>query len=186
MSLIPRWNARFAKPLLNQTIALIQRDQQQVLDQIINPDRTQLGNPPLDPIMEFHKGPGRRTAFPWLVLGWDSNLFNEDSDHFRQSIARISLALDVGQYDQEIAQDNAADYARLLDIVITSADGPDWESSLPIQHETVPLGFTAPNSVGTVKRVFVENHFPGIVTIDQIQTPVLRIVLPVLFQLIEA
>ena len=36
MTYVPAWNAQFAKPLLNQCIAIIQRDQAADID-IVNP-----------------------------------------------------------------------------------------------------------------------------------------------------
>ena len=62
MPYTPAYNATFAKPLVNQLIAIIQRDQASALGIV---------NPSLSPIAEFHKGPGTRTAFPWLVVSVD-------------------------------------------------------------------------------------------------------------------
>jgi hypothetical protein len=176
MPYVPAWNATFSKPLLNQIIAIIQRDQASAIAAV---------NPALAPINEFHKGPGLRTAFPWLMLGVEGVAFDPNVDHARDSQVRISLALDVGQFDQEMAQDNAADYARVLDTIVTTASGSDWETTLPITHETEPSGMTAPPASGTVKRVFVESHLYGLVTAQQIEIPVLRVTLPLVFHLIE-
>jgi hypothetical protein len=185
MSYIPAYNALFAKPLLNQCIAIIQRDQASAIAIV---------NQSLAPIREFHKGPGLRTAFPWLTVALDGEAFERGAQTFtRQQTARVGLMLDVGQFDQEWAEDNAQDYARMLDMVITSADlppqnpgpGSSWETSLPITQETVPSGTTTPNASGTVKEVFVESHRYGLVTLDEIQTPVLRVTLNVEFMLEE-
>ena len=82
---------------------------------------------PLEPIAEFHKGPGTRVGWPWLYLEAGATTFSRDSDRtLRSHQVRITLALDTGQYDQEMAQEDAHDYARMLDMVITSA-GP-WPS----------------------------------------------------------
>jgi hypothetical protein len=176
MAYTPRWSARFAKPLLNQCIAVIQRDQASAIG---------LVNPALAPINEFHKGPGLRTAFPWLTLAVDSLTFAEDVLGTRESRSRITLTLDVGQFDQEMAQDNAQDYARMLDMVLTTAPGSDWETPLPISQETVPSGLTSPNASGSVKEVYVESHRYSVVTLDEIQAPVLRATLSVQFALEE-
>ncbi len=176
MSYTPAWNALFAKPLLNQCIALIQRDQASAIAIV---------NPALGPINEFHKGPGLRTAFPWLVVSLDGLEFNEDALGTRQSRPRVALVLDVGQFDQEMAQDNAQDYARVLDMVITTASESDWETPLPISQETVPSGTTSPNATGSLKEVFVASHRYSLVTLDEIQTPVLRATLNLDFVLEE-
>src|SRR5947207_965201 len=111
----------FAKPLINQLIAIIQSDQAAGLA-AANAERAAVGNAALDPIAEFHKGPGTRTAFPWLTLSVDGVTFEQEAEVFtRQSKCKISLVLDVGQFDQEMAQDNAQDYARMLDMIVTSA-----------------------------------------------------------------
>lgn len=176
MGYTPAWNALFAKPLLNQCIALIQRDQASAIAVV---------NPALAPVGEFHKGPGLRTAFPWLTVSLDGVAFSEDALGTRQSRPRIAMVLDVGQFDQEIAQDNAQDYARVLDMVISTASTSDWETPLPISQETVPAGITSPNAPGSVKEVFVASHRYGVAALDEIQTPVLRVTLDLDFVLEE-
>jgi len=176
MAYTPAWNALFAKPLLNQCIAIIQRDQASAIAVV---------NPGLAPISEFHKSPGLRTAFPWLTVAMDGLTFAEESPSTRQSRPRIALALDVGQFDQEMAQDNAQDYARVLDMVITSASEADWETPLPISQETVPGGMTSPNASGSVKEVWVESHTYGTMKLDELQTPVLRVTINLQFTLEE-
>ena len=178
MPYAPAWNATFAKPLLNQLIAVIQRDQAAVIA---------LVNPLLAPINEFHKGPGARTAFPWLTLAIDRTVFDADSSQLftRRSRSRVSLALDVGQFDQEMAQDNAQDYARVLDIIVTTAPVADFTAPLAIAHETVPGGTTTPNGAGTVKEVWVESHNYDLVTVQGIDVPALRVTLTLLFELEE-
>ncbi len=176
MPYTPAWNAAFAKPLLNQLIAIIQRDQAAAIAIV---------NSALNPINEFHKGPGIRTAFPWLTLAADSTGFDQESPNTRRSTTRISLALDVGQFDQEMAQDNAQDYSRVLDIIVTTAPLTDFTTALPITHETAPGGTTAPGAAGTVKEVFIEHHAYSLVTQQAIDIPVLRVTLTLLFDLEE-
>jgi hypothetical protein len=177
MSYTPAWpNSQFAKPLLNQIIALVQRDQSSAIA---------LVNPSLAPIGEFHKGPGLRTSLPWMGVALDGLAFAADVLGTRQSRCRVALALDVGQYDQEMAHDNAQDYARVLDMVLTTASPSDWETPLAIAQETVPGGMTAPNASGSVKEVFVESHQYAVVTLEEIQAPILRVTLNLEFTLEE-
>ena len=189
MSWQQAYHAQFAKPLVNQLIAIIQRDQAAALA-VINSARAIDGNQPLAPIVEFHKGPGPRTGWPWLYLEIGPTNFERGEDKsIRHYEVRINLALDAGQYDQEMAQEDAQDYARLLDLIISSA-GPwpslnDWTAFLPIQHETVPSGTTAPNAVGTVNDVFIESHVPAKVSVPDVDAPVMRVTLTVLFELEE-
>jgi hypothetical protein len=189
MSWTQAYQAQFAKPLVNQLIAIIQRDQTAALA-VINTARATDGNQPLDPIEEFHKGPGPRTGWPWLFLEIGPTTFERNDDKAtRHQEVRIALALDTGQYDQEMVQEDAQDYARLLDMIITSA-GPwpslvDWTISLPIQHETVESGTTVPNASGTINDVFVESHIPGKVSVPDLDVPVMRVTLTVVFELEE-
>ena len=107
MSWQQAYNAQFAKPLVNQIIAIIQRDQAAALS-VINAARTVDGNQPLAPIAEFHKGPGTRTGWPWTNLEIGPTNFNRGDDKAtRHHEVRINLALDSGQYDQEMAQEDA-------------------------------------------------------------------------------
>jgi hypothetical protein len=189
MSWTQAYQAQFAKPLVNQLIAIIQRDQASALT-VINAARAVDGNQALSPIAEFHKGPGPCTGWPWLYLEIGQTNFNRGDDKgTRHHEVRVNLALDTGQFDLEMAQEDAQDYARLLDMIITSA-GPwpalgDWTTSLPIQHETVPSGQTAPNAPGTVNDVFIESHVPGKVSVPEAEAPVMRVTLTVLFELEE-
>ena len=189
MSWTQAYNAQFAKPLVNQLIAIIQRDQASALA-VINASRAMDGNLPLVAITEFHKGPGARTGWPWLALEIGPTNFERNDDKTtRHHEVRVNLVLDTGQYDQEMAQQDAQDYARLLDMIITSA-GPwpslgDWTTALPIQHETVPNGTTGPNAAGTVNDVFVESHVPAKVSVPEIDGPVMRVTLSVVFELEE-
>jgi hypothetical protein len=187
MAYTAAYSALFAKPLLNQLIALIQRDQAGAIAVV---------NSMLNPITEFHKGPGMRTAFPWLLLALEAVDFDEEVPSYpssgpRRWNARVSLSLDVGQFDQEMAQDNAQDYARVLDMIITSADlngtGPysSWLTALPITHETVPVGTTTPNAPGSFKGVFIESQRYSLATRNEIEAPVLTVTMMLTFRFHE-
>ncbi len=176
MTYTPAWNARFAKPLLNQIIAIIQRDQTAAIATV---------NPALSPISEFHKGPGMRTAFPWLMVVMGETRFDINSALTRSEEVRITLALETGQFDQEIAQDNAADYARVLDMVMTTATLADWVTALPIVHETVPSGVTSAPEAGSVKLVWIDSHGFSLATRPGIDVPVVRVTLALTFNLRE-
>ena len=187
MAYIAAYSALFVKPLLNQLIAVIQRDQAGAIAIV---------NSSLKPIAEFHKGPGVRTAFPWLTVAVEGVAFDEEVPSYpssgpRRWDARVSLSLDVGHFDQEMAQDNAQDYARVLDMIITSADlngtGPysSWLTALPIVHETMPSGVTTPNAPGSFKEVFVASQHYSLTSCADIEVPVLTVTTIVMFRLQE-
>lgn len=164
MAYLAAWNAAFSKPLINQAIAIIQRDQASAIG---------LVNPALAPIQEFHKGPATRTAFPWLTLSTDQTEFDASSSWTRSWSSALTLSLETSQYDPEMAQDNAQDYARVLDIILTTASGTDWTTALPVVHETIQGGVTTPPAVGSVKSVFVKSHRYSQVTHAGIDVPVM-------------
>jgi hypothetical protein len=175
--LTPAYNPAFSKPLLNQLIAIIQRDQGSAI---------QLVNPALAPITEFHKGPAACMALPWLALMLRSTQFSQQVTGTRASTTSLTLELDVGQFDQEIGLDNAQDYARVLDMVITSASPADFTTPLPIAHETVPTGMTTPPAVGSVKEVFISAHKYSLVKASDLDAPVLRVSIEVVLGLEES
>lgn len=177
MAYTAAWNAAFSKPLLNQAIAIIQRDQASAITLI---------NPALAPIHEFHKGPAARMAFPWLTLSADQIEFDPSSPWTRSWSSVMTLALETGQYDQEMAQDNAQDYARVLDVILTTASGADWTSALPVVHETIPAGITMPPAAGSIKSVFIKSHRYGQVARAGIDVPVMLAELTVVLQSQEA
>lgn len=186
MGWIPYWpNALFAEPLPSQIIAIIQRDQAPALA-VVNARRASLGNPPLPAVTEFHKGIGAAFQPPWLLITANSNEFDPaDYQLIRTESVSVQLDIYIGQYDQELSQDNAFGYIRMLDLVMTSAGLADWVTSLPIQHETVPSGRTVPGQVGSVQAVIPLSQELSIATVQQIEAPLLLATLRYLFVLKE-
>lgn len=191
-----QYNAKFAGPLLAQLVAIIQRDQAGAIA-VVNSYRAGLQRPPLTPIAEFHFGPGARTAFPWLfvgIVGGGAKHIRQGEWSPREQEVVISLELDVGQFDQEASQVDAADYYMLLDKIISNADlapqnagpGSSWETGLPIVHPTVPSGTTSPNEAGSIKEVFLSDYLYGQVNVTGVEGPVMRMSARVLFELEES
>lgn len=173
--------ALLAKPCLNQLIAVIQKYQASVIAEI---------NPALPQIEEFHKGPKFRTAFPWVTVAYEGTVFDESSEQTRKQQIVVTLTLEAGEFDSELAQDQAIDYLRVLDHIISGVAGPppawtDWETSLPIVHETVPSGATVPFTTGSVKEIFIEHEDQSLVLKDEIETPVIQVSLQIRFDLEE-
>ncbi len=173
--------ALLAKPALNQCIAIMQKYQALAIAQV---------NPDLPPIYEFHKGPKYRTAFPWVTLAYEGTVFDESSQQTRKQALELVIQLEAGNFDSELAQDQAIDYLRVLDMIFTYMAGPlpnynDWESALPIQHETVPGGITTPFTTGSVKEIFIEHEEQSLVLRDEIETPVIQVSLRLRFDLEE-
>jgi len=139
--MIARYQATFAKPLVNQLIAILQRDQQAALD-IVNATR-----PPgreLKPFVAFHKEVGTVQNWPALVLVAQENAFDSESDaDLRTQTLRFIAAMAITGTDPEWLAEDAMDYLRAVDTVLTSAPLADFYTPLTIDHRTVPSGQTA-------------------------------------------
>ena len=173
--------ALLAKPALNQSIAVIQKYQGAAIAAI---------NPNLTPIQEFHKGPKWRTAFPWMTFAYGGTEFSENSQQTRQQSISTVITLEASNFDSEYAQDNAIDYLRVIDHILTNMAGydsayMDWITPLAIVQETVPSGITTPWAQGTVKEIFVERHEQSLVLREEQETPVIQVSLHVRFDLEE-
>lgn len=167
----PRYNARFAVPILDQLIAVIQRDQQTA---IANVDSA------LEPITEFHKGPGPRLQFPSLILVLDSTKFVAEDWDVRHSISSVTLHLDVGDFNEEQIVLAAQKYALVLDqIISTSAyrDFTDFTTALAYTDTFEQAGTTAPTPAGTVKELFIESHLYSAVMPPDRDVPLMRVTL---------
>jgi hypothetical protein len=136
-----RYQAKFAKPLANQLIAILQRDQQAALE-IVNGER-----PPgrdLKPFAAFHKEAAPIQNWPALVLVAQENSFDSGSDaDLRTQSVRFFCALAITGTDPEWLAEDAMDYLRAVDIVLTSAPLADFYLPLAIDHRTVPSGETS-------------------------------------------
>ena len=136
-----RYQAGFAKPLVDQLIAILQRDQQAALD-IVNAAR-----PPgreLNPFQAFHKEVVSVQNWPALVLVAQEVNFNTDSDaDLRTQSVRFLCAMAISGADPEWLAEDALDTLRAVDIVLTSTPLADFYAALSIDHRTVPGGETA-------------------------------------------
>ncbi|MCJ7503349.1 MAG: hypothetical protein MUP80_09880 [Acidobacteriia bacterium] len=135
-----RYQAQFAKPLVNQLIAILQRDQQAALD-LVNAAR-----PPgreLKPFAAFHKEVVTVQNWPALVLVAQETAFDANSDaDLRSETLRCVCALAITGTDPEWLAEDALDYLRAVDMVLTSAPLTDFYTPLAISHRTVPEGET--------------------------------------------
>jgi len=136
-----RYQAGFSKPLVNQLIAVLQRDQQAALD-IVN-----AGRPPgreLKPFVAFHKEVGTVQNWPAVVLVAQEIAFDSASDaDLRTQTLRFICALAITGTDPEWLAEDAMDYLRAVDMVLTSLPLTDFYTPLAIDHRTVPGGETA-------------------------------------------
>jgi hypothetical protein len=137
----PRYQAQFAKPLVNQLLAILQRDQQAALD-LINARR-----PPgrdLKPFVVFHKEAAPIQNWPALVLVAQEDAFDTNSDpDLRTQTLRFFCAAAVSGTDPEWLAEDAMDYLHALDMILTSAPLADFYTPLPVIHRTLPDGTTA-------------------------------------------
>lgn len=138
--MIQRYQAQFAKQLVNQLIAIIQRDQQAALS-VINTARPP--GRPLNPFAAFFKEAAPIQNWPAMVLVARSTQFDQASDvDLRTEAHTFFCAMAISGTDPEWLADDAMDYLRAVDIVLTSAPFGDFYLPLPISHRTVPSGHT--------------------------------------------
>jgi hypothetical protein len=174
--------AFLAKPSLNQCIAIIQKYQAAAISALASTFTSQV-----TPIVEFHKGPKMRTAPLWLTLSYEGTVFTEASQNTREQHLLLIIRLETGNYDSELAQDQAIDYLRMLDYIFNDLSTfADWETALPIQHESVPSGETTPWRVGTVKEMFIEREEQSVVFREEIEMPSMEVTLHIRLDLEEA
>jgi len=158
----PRYQATFAKPLVNQLLAILQRDQQAALD-LVNAGRP--AGRELKPFTAFYKEAAPVQNWPALVLVPQEISFdaNSDADLRTQSI-RFICAMAITGTDPEWLAEDALDYLRAVDIVLTSAPLGDFSTALAINHRTVPSGQTTPldPAVSRVLDLRVTRHDLGV------------------------
>ena len=137
----PTYQAQFAKQVVNQLIAIVQRDQQAALA-IVNAARP--ADRPLNPFVGFYKEVTAVQNWPAIVLVAHSTAFDSGADiALRSETLQFFCVLGITGTDPEWLADDAMDYLHAVNMVLTSAPLSDFYVPLPIVHETVPGGQTA-------------------------------------------
>ena len=145
----PYYSAQFAKPLVNQLIAIFQRDQQDALN-FVNALRP--GSRALSPFATFHKEAAPIQNWPAMVLVAQEVNFDTASDlDLRSQSLRFFCALAITGTDPEWLAEDAMDYLHAVDLVLTSFPLSDFYVPLPIDHRTVPGGQTSGVNPSTSK-----------------------------------
>ncbi len=157
-----RYQATFAKPLVTQLIAILQRDQQAALD-ILNAARP--AGRALKPFAAFHREVVTVQNWPALVLVPQDISFDANSDaDLRTESIRFICAMAITGADPEWLAEDALDYLRAVDMVLTSAPLADFYTPLAINHRTVPDGLTTPldASISRMLDLRVTRHDLGV------------------------
>jgi hypothetical protein len=164
---VARWNSTFAKPLLNQIIALVQRDQAAAIA-IVNPTIS-------DTIVQFHKGFAPRIQLPHFTVWAHSSQFSLEAQSTRQSSNKVTVVVDVGSSDQELAQELAWDWGRIIDLILTSATPEDWWTPLPITYfDQQDAGTTTPPAQGTLLAVLPLQIAVSTAQVEGVDKPLVR------------
>jgi hypothetical protein len=163
----PAWNATFAKPLLNQIIALVQRDQAAAIS-IVNPAIT-------DQIVQFHKGFAPRIQLPHFTVQARESQFHVEEQLARRSTNVVQVTIDVGSYDQELAQELAWDWGRIIDMILTSAAPEDWWTPLSITFFDQPSpASTSPPAQGALLQVIPVSLVVSTALVEGMDKPLVR------------
>jgi hypothetical protein len=156
-----RYQGQFAKPLVNQLLAILERDQPAALD-IVNAARP--AGRALKPFAAFHKEAAPIQNWPALVLVAQEVTFDAASDpDLRTQTLRFFCALAITGSDPEWLAEDAMDYLRAVDIILASAPLADFYTPLPLNHRTVPGGQTTglDSSVSKVQDLRITRHDLG-------------------------
>jgi hypothetical protein len=138
--MIQKYQAQFAKPLVDQLIAVFQRDQQAALD-IVNTARP--AGRPLGPFAVFLKEASPIQNWPALVLVAQQVSFDPETDSgLRSETLQFFCAAALMGTDPEWLAEDAMDTLRAVDLVLTSVPLSDFYMPLAISHTTVPGGLT--------------------------------------------
>lgn len=138
--MIQKYQATFARPLVDQLIAILQRDQQAALD-IVNATRP--AGRPLGPFVAFLKEATPIQNWPALVMVPQQVNFDLASDiGLRTETLNFYCAMALMGTDPEWLAEDAMDTLRVVDMVLTSAPLSDFYTPLAISHTTVPSGTT--------------------------------------------
>ncbi len=139
--MIPTYQAQFARPLVDQLIAILQRDQQAALD-IVNAMRP--SGRALNPFTGFYKEAAPVQNWPAVVLVAQSTAFDPNSDiGLRSETVKFACSMAITDSDPEWLAEDAMDYLHAVDMVLTSIQFSDFYTPLPITHTTAPSGMTA-------------------------------------------
>jgi hypothetical protein len=156
-----RYQAQFAKPLVNQLLAVLQRDQEAALD-LVNAGRP--AGRALKPFVAFHKEAAPIQNWPALVLVAQENSFDESSDSdLRTQTLRFFCALALTGSDPEWLAEDAMDYLRVVDMILTSFPLDDFYRPLPLNHRTAVSGETTglDPAVAKVQDLRISRHDLG-------------------------
>jgi len=159
--MIQRYQAQFAKQLVNQLIAILQRDQTAALA-IINATRP--AGRTLNPFAAFYKEAHAIQNWPALVLVAHSTAFDANSDiDLRSQAVQFFCVMAITGTDPEWLAEDAMDTLRAVDIVLTSIQFSDFYTPLPIAHRTVPGGMTTGlnSAVSKVQDLRIMKHDLG-------------------------
>lgn len=134
------YQATFVKPLVDQVIAILQRDQQAALA-IVNATRP--ADRALAPFVSFYKEAAPIQNWPALVLVAQQTQFDASSDMgLRTQTVNFYCAMAITGIDPDWLAEDAMDTLRAVDIVLTSAQLTDFYAPLPVVLSTVPSGLT--------------------------------------------
>ena len=138
--MIQKYQATFAKPVVDQLIAIFQRDQQAALDLV---NATRPAGRPLGPFTAFLKEAAPIQNWPALVLVAQQVDFDLVTDvDLRSETMSFYCAMALVGTDPEWLAEDAMDTLRVADLVLASAPLEDFYTPLAISHTTVPGGMT--------------------------------------------
>jgi len=160
----PTYQAQFEQQLVNQLIAIVQRDQAAALA-IVNATRP--ADRLLTPFAGFYKEAAAVQNWPAIVLLAQRTAFDPYADiGLRSQIVQFYCVIGITGTDPEWLAADAMDTMHAVDTLLSSIPLSDFYARLPITHPTVPSGTTAGlnPAVSKVQDLRITSHDLGALT----------------------
>ena len=193
MGFIPSFSALFSGGLVEQCIAIVQKNQAAAIAAY-----AQGAFPPqfggvLDPILEYHKAEIADPQTPCLTVTAADEEPNKEIDQtqVRCYTGLVFVHLDVSYTEPDQLADWCPHYARLLDQIFSTAtyglaSTAIWSTAMPITWpDNTGSRLTAAFAPGAVKRMFLSRPHIGLVPGDETATPKKRISIALQFEMQE-
>jgi hypothetical protein len=158
MTWTSRFQAGFAKPLIRQLVAFVQRDQRAALDWVGTGYEK-----PLADIVSYQLSPMAIPQFPGILIAPGPTVFDRDSTGSLKYTTSVYCVIALTHQSQDTLSELLQDYVRALDALFNTLPLSDfhssWDLNLPILGtiQTEPIPATT-----NILDLWVASHTPEI------------------------
>lgn len=148
----PTYTAQFTEQLVDQLLAIVQRDQRAALDFVA-------GAGVLPDIVNYLTAPSPMSQYPALLIAPTDNAFDDSAVGSLHYSSQIEAEIGVTHQDARMVSRLLQRYLRALDAVFRSVLLSDFSTALPLElPELGGATMTAPLQAGSVKELWVGAH----------------------------